>query len=113
MQTEILAANPSADLRVYAIWFNMYPGDERSKWDNSLITDSRVTYYWDEAAIVGRSLVKNNVVQYKYEILWDAYLLYGPEAAWQAVLPAPMSWGDPVYLRKQQLKDAILPLLTG
>ena len=111
MQTEILAANPSALLRSYAIWFNMYPGDERSKWDDSLIIDSRVTFYWDEETIVGRRLIEDNVVGYPYEILWDAYLLFGPEAEWDAVLTTPMSWGDPVYRRKQELKDVILPLL--
>ena len=53
MQTELLAKYPKADLRVYAIWFNMFPGDARSKWPPSLLTDHRVIHRWDEGKIVG------------------------------------------------------------
>ncbi len=105
---EILAKKPSAELRVYAIWYNMYPGDERSKWDNTLIRDSRVTYLWDEEKIVGRWLVEHKVVDYSREILWDAYLLFGPGAEWDSI-PSPLiSWGAPVYHRRQELEAAIL-----
>ena len=110
MQSEILAQNPSAELRVYAIWFNMYPGDHRSKWDDTLIADPRVTRLWDEQKIVGRWLVDHGVVDYAGEVLWDAYLLFGPEAIWDE-MPAPLiSWGEPVYRTEHQLKTALSPL---
>ena len=33
MQHQILQKDPTADLKVYAVWFNMYPGDARWRWD--------------------------------------------------------------------------------
>jgi len=48
-----LAKNPSAKLRVYAVWFNMYRGDERSKWPSDLLTDPRVVHFWDEQKVDG------------------------------------------------------------
>ncbi len=110
MQTEILAKNSLAALRIYAIWFNMYPGDERSKWDASLITDSRVTLFWDQEKVAGRWFREHNIADCDAEILWDAFLLFGPEAEWDDV-PAPLiSWGVPVYHRREDLKAAIYPL---
>ena len=112
MQTEILAQDPSAELRVYAIWFDMYPGDDRSRWDDTLLADPRVTRLWDEQKAVGRWFVDHEVVNYSGEVLWDAYLLFGPEAIWDAS-PSPLiSWGEPVYRKERQLLDALLPLLS-
>ena len=39
-QEELLAKNPKADVRVFVIWFRMYPGDAESKWPRELLTDS-------------------------------------------------------------------------
>lgn len=108
---EILARNPSADLQVYAIWYNNYPGDDRSKWNEGYIPDPRVMHLWDEGKLVGRWIVERNIVDYPRDILWNVYLLFGPEARWDDI-PSPLiSWGTPVYHRRHQLKNAILPLL--
>ena len=53
MQNELLAKYAKANLRAYVIWFNMYPGDERSKWPPNLLTDVRVIHRWDEPKAVG------------------------------------------------------------
>ena len=53
MQKEILERQPKANLRVYAVWFCMVPGDSRSEWPPELLTDARVEHYWDEAKAVG------------------------------------------------------------
>ena len=92
MQKEILAKYPKADVRVYAIWFDMYPGDARAEWPSDLLTDARVTHRWDEGKVVGTFFGKNKArLQPRLspdssgmdgEILWDAYLLYGASARW-------------------------------
>ena len=112
MQTDILAQNPSVELRPYAVWFNMYPGDDRSKWDDTLMADPRVTRLWDEQKSVGRWLVDHMVVDYSGEVLWDAYLLFGPEATWDATPALLISWGEPVYRKERQLKAALLSILS-
>jgi mercuric reductase len=110
---EILNKHPGVNLKVYSIWFNMYPGDDRSKWNNTLLSDSRVTQFWDENKIVGRWMVDQKVVDYPRQILWDAYLLFGPEAEWQDT-PSPLiSWGMPVYHRRHKLMNDLLPLLEA
>jgi hypothetical protein len=38
----LLSVNPKAPLRVYAVWFNMYPGDARERWRADRLTDPRV-----------------------------------------------------------------------
>ena len=38
----VLETNRDAPLRVYAVWFNMYPGDEREHWRTDLLIDARV-----------------------------------------------------------------------
>ena len=82
VQTKILARYPDANLRVYAIWFNMFPGDARSKWRSDLLTDSRVTHWWDDGKVVGRwyqehaSSLRSKLTKesdWNGEILWDAY----------------------------------------
>ena len=111
MQIEILSKYPEAELKVYSIWYSMYPGDDRSKWDSSLITDPRATLFWDQEKVVGRWFAEHNIADCGADILWDAYLLFGPEAEWDAV-PSPLiSWGVPVYHRSEDLKAAIRPLL--
>jgi hypothetical protein len=94
VQTKILARYPDANLRVYAIWFNMFPGDARSKWRSDLLTDSRVTHWWDDEKVVGRwyqehaSSLRSKLTKesdWNGEILWDAYILYSPNAHWNDV----------------------------
>ena len=51
-QDELLAKNPGADVRVFVIWFRMYPGDAQSKWPRELLTDRRVEHRWDEPKTV-------------------------------------------------------------
>ncbi len=108
---EILNTNPTADLKVYAVWYNMYPGDDRSKWDEHLLTDPRVTHLWDEEKLVGRFMVAEDVVQFPREIVWDAYLLFGPDAHWDETPDPLISWGQPVYHRRHQLRHDLEPLL--
>lgn len=113
MQMEILAPNPDADLRIYSIWFNMYPGDSKARWNPDLLTDPRVRHYWDQNKLVGRWMVKHEVVDYPRRTLWDSYLLFGPEAIWKDT-PSPLiGWGMPVYHRRHKLKSEISPFLEA
>lgn len=108
---ELLNKFPSADLKVYAVWFNMYPGDRRSKWRADLLSDPRVTNFWDEGKLVGRWVVEHKIVDHPRSILWDAYLLFGPEARWDALLEPLIGWGAPLYHRRHKLRNEILPLI--
>ena len=119
MQTQILAQYPKANIRVYAIWFNMYPGDARSQWPPELLTDARVVHRWDEDKIVGRWYGQRTVsMQAQFapnskwtgEILWDSYLLYGTDARWEDTPTGLMHWGRTIVAARETLRTDAMTL---
>lgn len=116
VQNDLLAKYPAADVRVYAVWFNMFPGDSREAWPAELLSDSRVAHWWDESRTVGTFFgARKPEMQPKLTadsngtggaVLWDAYLLYDPEAAWEAGrLPTGlMRWGRTIVAARGSLR---------
>jgi len=117
-QEELLTKRPNADVRVFVIWFNMYPGDAESKWRSDLLTDRRVEHRWDEPKTAGRWFLTNlNSLRpargtggrfpQRADALWDAYLLFGREGTWNGELPTGLlSWGSTLMgTRGQLLQD--------
>jgi hypothetical protein len=114
VQTQLLEKYPKANLRVYAIWFNMMPADARSKWSSTLLTDGRVTHRWDEGKVVGRwfaprtSGIKSELAAGSAwgdgEILWDAYLLYGADARWEDAPSGLIHWGRTIVTGRETLR---------
>ena len=97
MQSDILEANPTARLRVYAIWTNKLFGDARNRWD---------------ADDVAGDWLAGHVSGYQGGD-WDTYLLFGPEATWSG-RPGPLrSSGSPVDEQVGVLRDAVAPLLAA
>jgi hypothetical protein len=98
-------------LRVFAIWFDMLRGDSRQFLDTRVLSDPRVTYYWDEGRIAGRWY--SDHVTHSSGITWDVYFLYGPEARWDLV-PGPLvSSAGPVIGSTDELRSALGPFLSG
>lgn len=89
--------------------------DSRSRWrlTGHVITDPRVTHFWDEQKLIGRWYAKQDAPEAGDEqIVWDAYYLYGPEAEW-TVKPEPLiSHGATVVDEFEELRKQVLPLLT-
>lgn len=112
VQREILDENPEAELKISAVWFNMLPADDRSKWPEKLLTDSRATHYWDEQKLVGRFYGENVTQQKKDLVEWDAWVLYGQEAEWGEEGPSEMiGWGRTIVQTRERLRQSITPLL--
>jgi hypothetical protein len=113
----LLAKNPQADVRVFVIWFRMYPGDAESKWPRELLTDRRVEHRWDEPKAAGRWFLTNlgalrpsrggdGVFPQQADALWDTYLLFGRDGTWTDAPNGLLSWGYTVMrTRPQLLKD--------
>jgi hypothetical protein len=101
-------------VKVYAVWFDMYPGDERSKWPEKVLDDARVVHFWDEGKVVGRWLADQADLPAKDGVSWDMFLLYGPDAQWETdELPAPrITWGRPIFRARRRLRRHMRPLLT-
>jgi len=88
-------------VRVYVVWFPVLAGDASATVDSRLLTDRRVTNFWDPNRTVS-SWFSAHVAD-QPGITWDAYFLYGPDATWDSV-PAPLaSSGSPVISSRDSL----------
>jgi hypothetical protein len=114
VQRELLSRYSNPDIRVYAVWFNMYPGDDRSKWPPSLLSDRRVVHKWDENKAVGRWYGDRTGSMRAYltpesawngEILWDSYLLYGPDSIWADQPTGLIHWGRTIVAGRETLRQ--------
>jgi hypothetical protein len=112
VQKELLEKHPSANLRVYAIWFNMFPGDARLKWPQSLLTDSRVVHFWDERKIVGTWYGERPDYLNGDKVLWDAFILYGDESRWTDSPSHRLAMGRTIVSKREELRQTLLPLLA-
>ena len=84
-------------------------GDARSEWDPELLTDPRVSYYWDEGRVSGVWFSEH--VSGQQPLAWDAYFLYGADAAWSDG-PGPLvSTGYTIIDRAEQLGADLTALL--
>lgn len=114
MLDTVLASPKASELRVLVVWLPMFPGDSRPGAARAvaLVDDPRVTHVWDGARAAGRWFMR--VVAdvprlagrrvFRFGVVWDTYLLYGPEAGWRARGPAPLLVaGAPVVHDKTQL----------
>jgi len=104
VRTDVLEAHPKADLRVYAVWFNMMASDSREKWRDKLLSDRRVAHFWDESKTVGSWFGERTP---KHDILWDAWMLYGADATWTDEPSGLVGTGRTIMASRDALKAAI------
>jgi hypothetical protein len=114
VQDNVLEKNLSPNLRVYAIWFPMIATDARSRWNwfAGVIDDPRVVHLWDENKVIGKWLAEQpDLKGFDGGVVWDTYLLYGPQARWD-LTPSPLiSWGYTINNTRGELLKNISPLL--
>ena len=78
-----------------------------------VLTDERVTHLWDEKRTVGRWFAENFELEgCNNEISWDAFYVFGPETEWTD-RPGPLvASGFTIWGRRENLREAIVPLLA-
>ena len=108
MRENILDAETSKDLRVYAVWLNQRVTDERGAIDESILTDPRVTQYWDAEGITGTYFADTDLGGLGASgFVYDVYYVFGPDAAWRDD-PAPLAAsGGPVLYEGDELRAAL------
>lgn len=112
VQQNILAAHPNAPLKVYAVWFDMFDGDERALVDPRLLADLRVTQFWDERKQAGRWYAKTLTRRDDPEgVEWDAFFVYAPGGSWEHAGTRPVHWGRTIVGKRLELQAALTPLL--
>ena len=88
----------------------MLPGDARQQWEADLMTDPRVTQYWDGGKLAGQFFAEQEGFMFG-SIAYDVYHLYGSESSWD-LKPSPLvSTGYTVMAKRNQLKEDISKLL--
>jgi hypothetical protein len=122
VQQALLDNDTKAAVRVYAIWFNAYPGDARTRWRPDLLSDSRVVHFWDERKSIGRLYFKTlphlaarralQSLDPEGGVLWDAYLLYRSDARWDSQPPDVVSWGSTILLTRDTLSRDFFGMLA-
>ena len=108
MRENILDAEPSENLRVYAVWLNQRSTDARDTIDESILDDPRVVQYWDGEGITGTHFAETDLGGLGYSgFVYDVYYVFGPGAAW-ADEPAPLAAsGGPVLHEGEKLLAAL------
>lgn len=100
-QDDILSKNPTLKIHVYAVWFSVLPADRRDRWDPSVLSDPRVTQFWDRRGVSGDWFAAN--VTGERGFVWDAYFLYGPGSRWDTVPTELLGTGSPVIRGRDEI----------
>lgn len=113
IQEYALKRNPTLNVKTYAVWYEMYPGDSPDDFPaaRKMMPDKRVTHYWDQAKDVGRwfyGFVPSNV---KGDIEWDAFYLFDKDAVW-ADKPTRLLTSGRTILRDRRKLTAKIAELT-
>ncbi len=96
---------------MYAIWEPTLHTDRRSKWDDHLLNDPRVTHPWGEDKVSGAFFG----AEYEHRstwIQWDAYYLFDRGVRWSQASDKLLGSGRTVIARSNDLEREISPLLT-
>ena len=123
MQAELLQKYPTANLRVYAVWFNMYPGDARARWPATLLSDVRVIHRWDEPKAVGTWYAARSALMRTQltvgsrwgegAVLWDSFLLYGADSRWDDAPTNLIHWGRSIVAGRETLREDFEKLFSS
>jgi hypothetical protein len=91
IEQEILEKFPKLDLQVYAVWYEMLPGDSKAAFPaaKKMMPDARVAHYWDKKKAAGRWFKTNVPSAFNKPIQWDVYYLYDSDARWEQT-PGPL-----------------------
>ena len=111
-----------ASLAVYAVWFNMYPGDSRAAWPPRALADARVTQFWDEPRRVGMMFLSQlptildrrapGTLQPFDDAMWDAFFVFTARDHWNEAPPPPVTWGYPIMVTHETLASELHRLLN-
>jgi hypothetical protein len=108
VRENVLDAEQSSQLRVYAVWLNQRVTDARGAIDASILDDPRVTQYWDGEGSTGTYFAELDLGGLGYSgFVYDVYYVFGAEARWRDE-PAPLAAsGAPVLYEGEELLAAL------
>ena len=103
---ETLARLPDARIRAFVVWEPVIRTDIAPPTSSVLgkVRDARAAQFWDPERGVSdalRETARANRVRLRSgndvpSVVWDAVLVYGPDARWGERIPVPAYYGGPV-----------------
>lgn len=104
IRSAVLGKYPDTELKLYVVWLPMVPGDARDRWDPDLLSDPRVTHYWNGSRSIGKWFAKNVAeCEPLGPIAWDVVYLFGPDATWDGNELHAEFCPTPVYMYPDEL----------
>jgi hypothetical protein len=111
-------------VRVFAVWFRMYPGDSESRWPRGIFTDPRVQQRWDEPKMAGRWFLDNlgdlkparrveGRFPQRVDAMWDTWMLFDRKATWKERPGGLVSWGYTIMATRAQLQEDLESLAAA
>jgi hypothetical protein len=112
VREHVLDAEPSAGLRVYAVWLHQRITDERGSIDESILADARVTQYWDPEGATGTFFAELDLGGLGASgFVYDAYYVFPADARWDDA-PGPLAGANaPVIASGEELLAKLRELL--
>ena len=105
-------------LSVFAIWMPVLRTDSSRAAAKAapLLTDARVTHYWDDHQSLGKLYGKTLSLPRDNDLAWDVYFVYAPGVEWTDQLPMPTEWmhqldRDARQFSGKKLRASIVDLL--
>lgn len=111
IEKEVAKKIPDPNLRIYVVWMPILPTDIRPPGQAHVdrVPDPRATHYWDSKAKLSqifRDVLLPRAGFGTRPVVWDAYMLYGPDAEWTAAPPKPPWWFQQMKGHGQALNGA-------
>ena len=122
----VLAPNPELDVRIYALWFPMVPSqllpqELSGRRDESVLNDPRVVHLWDRQRVANQWFAENVPPQGPERaslrrtygnldwgtVIWDTYMLYGPEATWAEAAGSAEAAAYPILANRTHIAEAL------
>lgn len=121
----LLAEFPDAPLQVQVVWEPVLKSDIAAPLSGvlAMLTDRRVTQYWDPGRIISADLVRSvneTPARYGFEetlppgfVAWDVVAVFARSTHWERDLPVPLHYDGPVVNAIDGTRKAISELLTA
>jgi hypothetical protein len=114
---EMMATLPEARVRLFVVWEPVIRTDIAPPTSSVMgkLRDTRAAQFWDPKRLVSDALIGTARAHLERlppgdevpSVIWDAVLIYGPEARWDERIPFPAYYGGPVESVMDEAKRAL------
>jgi hypothetical protein len=91
----------------------MMTSDQRAEWPSKLLTDRRVTHFWDDRKLLGNWYAMfREFSKAPGDVVWDAFFVYNSDSRWTDHPSGLIGWGSTIISHKNQLAEAVAASLN-